>query len=410
MRPPATPARYATPASRTVLTAVVVAIIGWAGVVAIGAQLGSGSGAQLGFDFRLLIDAGREVAAGRSPYSPELIAGHAPTATELFYSYPPPIAQALAPLSWLPDLVALVLWDALAVAGLVLVAELLRRRLSPDRSAVGVAAITLAVAPLTLPYAVGLLFGNFDVFFPLLYGAMLLAVVDPTPRRQVLAGVGVVVASLKLHPASMGLWFLIRGLRDRASGSWRVVVSAMVAGLAVLAASVLLSGIGIWQDYLAVVRGGTGAVIVDPRNAGPAAIIAGTVGGGDALARTLHLAVGAAAVVVTMWAAWRRGDPVEGFAWATAASLCTLPVTWYHYPSAMLPVAIAAWLHADAATAPAVRILLISALAVGAVAIAALPLLWAAIALVILAARRSRPVVDPASAGSASVRPVPAGG
>jgi hypothetical protein len=387
-----------------------VAVIGWAGVVAIGAQLGSTSTARLGFDFQLLLHAGRDVAAGRSPYSPDLIAGGAPTATELFYSYPPPIAQALAPVSWLPDLLALVVWDVLAIGGLLLVAELLRRRLAPERAPLVVLAVTSAVAPLTLPFAVGLLFGNLDVFFPLLYGTMLLSVLDPWPRRQMLAGVALVVASLKLHPASMGLWFVGRALRHRASGAWRLVVTAAVLGILVLVVSVAVGGLAVWQDYLAVVRGGTGATIVDPRNAGPAAVIAGAIGGDDALARSLHLAVVAVAIAVTLWAAWRRGDPLESFAWATAASLCTLPVTWYHYPSALLPVAIGAWLRAEGSTAMQVRGLLIAAMVVAAVAIAALPLLWAAIALVILAARRSRSADATASAAASPARSVPAAG
>ena len=39
--------------------------------------------------------------------------------------------------------------------------------------------MTAAVAPLTLPFAVGLLFGNYDILFPLLYGGML----RPRSRR-----------------------------------------------------------------------------------------------------------------------------------------------------------------------------------------------------------------------------------
>jgi len=208
----------------------------------------------------------------------------------------------------------------------------------------------------------------------------------------------VALASLKLHPASMGLWFLVRAIRDRARGTWWVVLAAAVVGAVIVVTSVVVGGLGPWQEYAAVVRGGTAASIVDPRNAGPAAIMAAALGGGDAMARTIHLGVGVAAVLITIWAAWRRGDALEGFAWATAASLCTLPVTWYHYPSALLPVAIATWLRAGGTPAAGqVRWLLVAAMAVGAVAIAALPLLWAAIALVILAARRSQPVVATAT-------------
>ena len=52
----------------------------------------------------------------------------------------------------------------------------------------------------------------------------------------------------------------------------------------------------IWEEYVKVIGAGTRAVIVDPRNAGIAALVAGSIGGGDELARTLHLAVGVAAL------------------------------------------------------------------------------------------------------------------
>ncbi len=169
-----------------------------------------------------------------------------------------------------------------------------------------------------------------------------------------------------------------------------------------------------------MIGAGTRAVIVDPDNAGIAAVVATIVGGGDALARMLHLAVGVGALVVTAWAALRRADTLESFAWATAASLVTLPVTWYHYPSAMLPVAIAAGLRAHGASARPVRGLLVAAGVVAAVAIAALPLVYVALGLVIVAARRSgeaspevRPVRSPGGPPESDPAPapgVPAGG
>lgn len=392
-------------AHRILLTAAVVGSIGWIGVFAIGYQLLSTSSATLGFDLELLLRAGRDLAAGRSPYAEQLVGGGAPTATELFYSYPPPVAQAMTVVAGLPSVPALLLWGALAMGGFLLVAELLRRRLSPDRPPAVVLAIGAAAAPLALPFSVGLLFGNFDVFFPLLYGTMLLAVLDDGRRAQILGGVALAIASLKLHPASMGLWFLVRTIRDRTSPARWVVATAIVVGGGIVILSMLVDRIGLWAEYAQVVRAGTNAVIVDRRNAGIAASVAGALGGGDPMARTLHLGVGVAALGVTIWAAWRRGDLLEGFAWASAASLCTLPVTWYHYPSAMIPVALAAWLRADQGSLRRVRAVIVGAMVVAVVAIAALPLLWVAIGLVILAARWSRHV---ASSDEAEAPPAPA--
>jgi hypothetical protein len=389
------------PLGMALAAALVAGTLGWIGVVAIGLQLGSATPSNLGFDLEILLRAGRAVAEGRSPYAPELVSGTAPTATHLFYSYPPPVAQAMTVLAWLPSVAALVVWTLVAVGGLLAVAEGLRRHCAPERSRLEVLAVTAAAAPLTLPFAIGVLFGNLDVLFPLLYGAMLIAALAPTRTTTVAGGGALVIASLKIHPASMGLWFLVRAIRERRDGrndrrgdgrdgaSARVVVAAVVIGLAVVALSVVLGGTGVWAEYAQVIGSGTRAVIVDDRNAGIAAIAATTLGGGDPLARTLHLAVGAAALVVTTWAAWRRADTLESFAWAAAASLVILPVTWYHYPSAMIPVAIAAGLRAGGASARPVRLLLIAAGVVAAVAIAVLPLIYVAIGLVITAARRS---------------------
>jgi hypothetical protein len=94
-------------------------------------------------------------------------------------------------------------------------------------------------------------------------------------------------------------------------------------------------------------------------------------------------------VLVTAWAAWRRTDPVESFAWAAAASLATLPVTWYHYPSAMIPIAVAAMLRASDKDMRSVALLITAGAVMAAAALVWLPLLWVAIGLVIAAARVS---------------------
>jgi hypothetical protein len=130
--------------------------------------------------------------------------------------------------------------------------------------------------------------------------------------------------------------------------------------------------------------------------------VAGLVGGGDDLARSLHVVVGVAAVLLTAWAAWRRTDPVESFAWAAAASLATLPVTWYHYPSAMIPIAVAAMLRASDEQGRSVAVLVTAAAVVAAVALVWLPLLWVAIGLIVMAARES--------GAPSSMAPAPAGG
>lgn len=372
---------------RTTLTLIVVGGIAWAGLALIALQLSEGS--VLGFDLQLLLQAGRDVAAGRSPYDPAMLTGTAPQSTSLFYSYPPPLAQALAPFAAVPSSVMLIGWWVGAAAGLVAAAEALRRRLAPARSAPQLALAVLAFAPLVLPFGVGLLFGNFNVWFPLLYGAMVLAALGATRTMAIGGGVALGLASLKLHPASLAVWFLVRGLRgDRQAVL--VAAAAVLTGFLVIAASIAVDGIQLWSEYARVVQVGSAADIVDPRNAGPAAVITSLLGGDEALARAIHVGVGIAALAITIVAAWRRVDPLERFAWAAAASLATLPVTWYHYPSALIPIALAALLRAPVEQRVRVRLLVLAAGITAAVALLALPLVWVAVGLVIAAASASK--------------------
>lgn len=374
---------------RTTVSLAVVGVIAWAGLVIIALQLAAGSA--VGFDLELLLEAGRAVAAGQQPYDPALLAGDPPDSVSLFYSYPPPVAQALALFAGVPSPVMLVAWWAGALAGLVAATEALRRRLAPAYPARDLWLAVAALSPLVLPFTVGLLFGNLDAWFPLLFGTMLVAAMAPSPGTAVAGGTALAVAALKLHPASLGLWYLVRGARNPSGGGLKVVVATCAAALAIVVASVIVGGIGPWSDYAHVVQAGAGADIVDPRNAGPAAMVAALLGGDEATARTLHLGVGVLALAITAGAAWWRADPLESFTWAAVASLATLPVTWYHYPSALIPIAIAALLRAPAARQMRTRGLIIAAGVTAAVAIAALPLLWVAAGLVIAATIASRP-------------------
>jgi hypothetical protein len=383
----------------------IVGVIGWFGLLWLGITLYATTPPHAGFDLELLLQAGRDVVAGRSPYDPALVAGAAPVAESLFYSYPPLVAQGMAVFAAIPSPIMLVAWDLAALAGLAGIAAAIGRRLAPGVPAIRVVVPTLALAPLCFPFAIGLLFGNLDVFFPLLYGAMLLAVLVPAGRSaggasatgdrrsQAGGGIALAVASLtKLHPASLAGWFGIRAA-TRDMGARRVFAVAVVAGLVVLGLSLLVGGIQPWIDYGAVIRAGSNADLVDPRNAGPAAQIALLMGGDDRFARTLQIGVTLVALAVTAIAARPGGDPVERLAWAAIASLAILPVTWFHYPSALIPFGIVALLRvADPRARRRVTGLLGAAMVVGAVAIVGLPLLWLAMGLVLVAVRASRPV------------------
>ena len=124
---------------------------------------------------------------------------------------------------------------------------------------------------------------------------------------------------------------------------------------------------------------------------GPASQVALLLGLSDASARTLQVGVTIAAIAGTVIAAWALDDRVESFAWATVASLVILPVTWFHYPVALVPVALAAASRARAGSLPRTAALLAAAIVAAALAILAPVLVWAAAALVLAAVRVSRP-------------------
>lgn len=380
--------------TRTAGIVLLLGVVAWAGMIWLGNRLYSTTPQTAGLDLELLLIAGREVAAGRSPYDPAMLAGAAPVAERLFYSYPPVVAQLLSPVAAIPSEAVFVAWMLAAVAGLGAVTRALAVRLGSSIPPNVAAATVMALAPLMFPFTVGLLFGNLNVFFPCAFGLVLLGLL-PRASTASSSGAGIAVAAAavaKLHPGSIAAWLFARSWSGRplrvANGA------ALLTGVGVVGVSLLLGGPQPWLDYAAVVRAGSGADLVDPRNAGPAAQIALLLGGGGAAAesaaRTLQIPVAIAALVATAVAAVRLRDPVESLGWAVAASLIILPVTWYHYPSAVIPFAIAAVLR-SAGTPAAGRVgrTVLAAAVVAAIAIALLPLIYVAIGLALLAVRQS---------------------
>jgi hypothetical protein len=377
---------------------IALGIGGWVGLAYLVTRMYSGDAQSAGFDLELILQAGRDLAAGRTPYDAEMLSGIPPAAPTLFFSYPPHVAQLTSLVAGVPmPFVLAALWLA-AAAGVAAIAAILTTRLRPDIAPWRVVLPAVAVAPFCLALATGLLFGNINALFPLLYGLVLVAAVGTSTADRVTGGVALAIASVtKLHPGSLGLWFLVRGLRERRQGtsarSWVVVTTAALVGVGVLAVSLLAGGLPQWSEYLTVIRTGAQASIIDPRNAGPAAQIAAVLGQGEAVARLMQVPVTLTALAITAWAAWSRDDPLESVAWAAAASLATLPVTWYHYPAAFIPFAIAAGLRAYGTPRWRETVgLIVGGLLVSGAAIAWLPLEWIGIALVIVAIRRSATV------------------
>ena len=376
----------------------VLAVVGWSGLLWIGTVLASLEPPRAGDDLRLLVDAARRLVDGAPLYS----AGGARDsllAESLFYSYPPPVAQALVPVSGLPFGSVLLLWGTGATAGLALVAHL------AGRPAGGMVLPTLALAPYTMPFAVALLFGNLDAWFPLAFGLVLIGVVSRTRGATIAGGIALAAVSMaKLHPFTLGLWLVARGTRLRRSApEVGLAAVALVAGLGIVAASLLVGGTDPWADYVEFLRSGAAtADLVGRLNIGPASEAALLLGLDDGAARSIQVVVLLAALGVTLAAGWRVRDPVVSFGLATTASLVVLPVTWVHYPVALIPVALATAARAPEGTRAIVGSLLAAAIVVAAVAVVVPPLMWVAVVLVLAAAQVSGraaqvPAGDPAS-------------
>jgi Glycosyltransferase family 87 len=369
----------------------------WVGIGLLAARMFATVPPSAGFDLELLLAAGRDVAAGRSPYDPAIVAGAAPAGTSLFYSYPPIVAQAAAFLASLPSGLIFAAGSIAAVAGVGVVALLVRNRLAPDLDGRVVAAGSIAAAAVVLPFAIGIIFGNVDAFFPLLYGLLLAGCLSSRPRDQVLGGVALAVAVLaKVHPALLGLWLVARLVRGRflreeeIAPIVRTLAGAAGTGALLLGVSLALGGPGIWFEYVRVVGVMSGAELLDARNAAPATQLVLLIGGDNGLARIVHLPIAAGAIAVTAWAAIARRDTIESLAWAAAASLVILPLTWYHYPAALLPFGIAAILRAwGTPAAGRVGLALGGATVLAAAGLVWPPLLWVAVGLVVAAAWRS---------------------
>jgi hypothetical protein len=381
---------------------LVVAALGWANVAILGRAMLGQSPPAAGFDLELLLNAARRVAAGDSPYDPGAVA-HGLQARDLFYSYPPFVAQVLAPLAGLPTWLVLTGWCLGAGAGLVLIAALVARApigrpgTALPALALDSALLTLAAAPFFFPFTVALLFGNVDAWFPLLFGAVALTLVShgATPSRvtSMAGGVALAVASaVKLHPGTLVVWLAAR--RPAAGNRWpqgTVIAAVIATGLSILAVSLLAGGVGPWRDYVDYLSLGSAADLASRVNIGPASQLA-LLAGDSGLARPLAVVFAGVAVVATIAAARLVRDPLESLAWAIVASLIVLPVTWYHYPVALIPVAIAAWTRSrGAARARSVSVALAAVVLVADVSVALPVAIWLAVVLLFVAVRRSRP-------------------
>ncbi|MGL5818411.1 MAG: glycosyltransferase 87 family protein [Phycicoccus sp.] len=264
-------------------------------------------------DLDVYLAGSRVLLEGGSPY--EVSVGGLP------FTYPPFGAVALAPLTVLPVGLARAVLTALGVGAVLVVVEVVRRRLGMSVAA----ALPLVLAGLALePVVRTLLLGQVNALLMLL--VVLDCLVLPRRYRGWLVGLA---AGVKLTPAVVVLWLLAQGDRRaaaRAAGAFAasVVVGALVAPSA--SSAYFGGGVG------GLARFGDGAVTgVDNQSASAAlARLLGLVEPPLALVGlTGLLAVGVAFVAARRLA--RAGDEVGALLVVAVGGLLASPVSWSHH-------------------------------------------------------------------------------
>ena len=397
--------------NRIRLILITAGVIGWGAFVWLLSRMFSANPPRAGFDLELLIVGGRHVAAGASPYSQAMLGGGPVDIADLFYTYPPLVAQVFSLIAGVPSALILSVTVALASVAAILVG----RAVAVETRSEAVGRATLlplaALLPFWFPYTIAMLFGNVDMFFPALYGLVLIAVLRPgdrpgAERWVVVGGVALAVAALiKLHPAVLGVWLLARGWRERRRGedirpvgplrlprSWRIAAVAVGIVALALAVSLAAGGLAPWQEYVAVLRAGASVDLLDTRNLGPAVQLVMLFGLGPSAVGPLQVVVLGLAMVVTVVAALRVDDPLESLAWGAVASFVVLPVTWFHHFAALVPFGIGALVRGAALGAHVVRRLAwLVAIGFATVTIGfAQPPTWLLVVVFVAAARVSR--------------------
>ncbi|MGP8051214.1 MAG: glycosyltransferase family 87 protein [Desulfobaccales bacterium] len=251
----------------------------------------------------------------------------------LIWLYPPTFLLLILPLGLLPYLVALGLWLSLPLAGLVLVV----RRIAPSNLSPW---LTLAFPGIFM----NVIHGQNGLLSASLLGAGLLLL----EQAPVTAGVLLGLLSYKPHLAVLIPLALAAGRR------WRALLSLGISALALIAASLLVLGPGVWAAFFQNLPG-TLAILETGRLGKdlllftakmPTWAAAVLLAGGPAwLAQLLQAGVMLAAAGIVFWV-WSRETAPAGVR-AAVLVLCALlfPPYEFLYDLAILalPLAWLAW-------------------------------------------------------------------
>lgn len=288
---------------------------------------------QFGIDFADYHAAAVRISEGRSPYDPAMLSGPIAAEGRDRFRYPPPFAQALAPLAGVPLVTATWLWLALQLAAIFaavwLAGSAAGLRRSPERLLWSGAAVTWF-----LPDLDALWKGNVSGVQALLVSLL----VAPPGVAGAAAGLN---GLLKLTPLAMAPIVPLRSVRD--------ALALAVVGVGIVAVSLVLGPAAAWSDYATVLGNLLGGTADFAANLAPSAQLHAFIGLSAPWTDLVRLgAIGLGIALLVLGVLWaRRPGGWAGAATAgVAATLLLPPAAWYHYLALLLPLAVVAWARA----------------------------------------------------------------
>lgn len=277
--------------------------------------------AGFGYDYAAYDAAARRIVDGLPLYLPDTAARYAAGAYEGLYLYPPPLAIALTPLTVFSLDDATLSWmlfrAGVLAAGCAILPVARRVRL-----------LTFAAACISFPALFDLNLGNVSL---VVFG--LTAVAWRTHGNAIAAVAHAVLIAIRFP---FGVFFL-EWLAQR---RWRTIAWTIAAGLALLALSLPIVGVGTYLDYVTILRG-LPDISTGPHNLSLKST-AQAIGLADPIANAAG-PVGYVLGVVAIWFAARRRDTDVAFVITATATLVVAPFFHPHYlVLLLLPAALLA--------------------------------------------------------------------
>jgi hypothetical protein len=285
---------------------------------------------QWAFDFATYHAASADLAAGQSPYAPEMFLGPIPAQGEgaQFYKYPPPLAQLLVPTAGLPLGVASVYYFTVQALAVFAATWLAVRAGGGSRSLETFAWAAVATT-FFLPIFDTLWKGNVSGFLAFAVAVGLLG--------GVAAGGATFAATLlKTTPVVLMLPAVFAGRR---------ALIGLLALVPVLVASFLLAP-NAWFDFFRIIPNLLAGDSRLPNNLAPDNLVAyalPSVPWAATVTRIVCVGGSVLALAAAVVLARRHDGWPAALTLAVAAMLLLPSATWYHYFAVLLPLAAFAW-------------------------------------------------------------------